>query len=96
MSTFVRRGLIVLGFSTIVGVAFVPLGDSGWADGIRAEQAEPKREATQSREEPPLVTPNGRARREGDVADGHPSGIRGFLAMGSTLHAVSRDADVSI
>lgn len=45
MNTLVRRGLLVLGFSALVGVAMVPLGESGWAEGIRAEQAKQRSEA---------------------------------------------------
>lgn len=55
MSTLVKRGLLVLGFSTLVGVAFIPLGDTGWAEGIRAEQGEQRTDAPASGGEPPLA-----------------------------------------
>lgn len=40
MNTPLRRGLIIVGVSTLVGVAFTPLGDSDWASGIRTGRVE--------------------------------------------------------
>ena len=53
MNTLLRRGLVILGVSTLRGAAFVPLGDSDWAEGVRAERAAKHGDTSKSESAPP-------------------------------------------
>lgn len=39
MNTALRRGFVIVGFSMLLGAAFVPLGASDWAEGVRRRHA---------------------------------------------------------
>ena len=90
MKTLIQRGLIVLGVSTLVGLAFLPLSESGLADRMRAKQAE-RRAAWQRSDAPkrprpeppsPLVRVGGSLAKEALLLGG-PAGVVVLLAFGA-------------